>query len=63
METRGIDFLDNIMPEEDVHMFYLLTSYMYSDDEKYSYMGVLCNDETCEMIEFGFYGPMGSDEE
>ncbi|MDE7270898.1 MAG: hypothetical protein K2N81_10550 [Acetatifactor sp.] len=53
MKEKRIDFLDILMPEEtDISQYYLLAYDLFEDDQVYSYAGIFCNDETCEMIEF-----------
>ena len=32
---------------------------LYESGEVYNYAGVICNDETFEMVEFSYYGPLG----
>lgn len=57
MEEKRIDFLGKIIPEEEIEQYYFLCFDLYEGSEIYNFDGVLCNDETCEMVEFGYYGP------
>ncbi|MDE6014176.1 MAG: hypothetical protein K2H41_00550 [Acetatifactor sp.] len=58
MKQRRIDFFDKLLPEEqDDGQYYFLVDSLYEDQELYSYACVLCNDETCEMIEISYHGP------
>ncbi len=58
MIQRRIDFFDRLLPEEqDDGQYYYLVDCLYEDQELYSYQCVLCNDETCEMIEISYHGP------
>lgn len=57
MEENRIDFLGKIIPEEEAGQYYFLCSYFYESDDTYNFNGVLCNDETCEMVELQLYGP------
>lgn len=60
MKVRRIDFLDRILPKGDDGQFYFLGYRLYEGGEIYSYGGVLCRDETCEIIEFMYFGPIES---
>ena len=51
MQKKNIDYLDKIM-EDDKNNYYFLVYNLYEGQEVYFYEGVLCNDETCEVIEF-----------
>lgn len=58
MKQRRIDFFDRLLPEEqDDGQYYYLVDCLYEDQELYSYQCVLCNDETCDMIEISYHGP------
>ncbi len=57
LEENRIDFLNKIVSVEGMNQYYFLCYYIHEGSDMYSYDGVICNDETCEMIEFEFYGP------
>ena len=52
-QQQKIDFIDKLVSEETAKGQYYLLGYCLSKHEKeYYYRGVLCNDETCEIVEF-----------
>ena len=58
LEERRINFLNQLLPEEqDNGCYYILTYSFCETREVYHFGCVLCNDETCEMIELSYYGP------
>lgn len=58
MEERRIDFLNKLLPEkQDNGQYYYLAYDLFETEEVYAYHCVLCNDETCEMIEISYHGP------
>lgn len=58
MQKQRVDFLDILLPEEhDDGQYYYLAYSLCETQELYSYHCVLCNDETCEMIEISYHGP------
>lgn len=53
-----IDFLNRLLPlEQDDGNYYFLGYCLSESQEVYSFDCVLCNDETCEMIELSYHGP------
>lgn len=60
MEEHRIDFLDKVLETENIGQFYFLCDSLYESSEIYNYDGVICNDETFEMVEFSYYGPLGN---
>jgi len=52
-QQQKIDFIDKLVSEEAVKgQYYFLGYYMSKHEKEYYYRGVLCNDETCEIVEF-----------
>lgn len=60
MNEKRIDFLEQLVPADKMAEFYLLCEESYNNSELYNYQGILCKDETCEIIELSFYGPSGN---
>lgn len=60
MEEKRIGFLEKLVPADKISEYYMLCEELYENSELYDYQGILCNDETCEIIEFSFYGPSGN---
>ncbi len=58
MREWRIDFLDKLLPKEQKDgQYYFLGYYLSEGQEVYAFDCVLCNDETCEMIEISYHGP------
>lgn len=51
MEQQRIDFLNKIMVQGEGGYYFLAYS-LFENEQEYSFNGVLCNDETCEIVEF-----------
>ena len=53
IKDRNIDYIDTLLPadEDDGHFYYLLSMIMENTKDGYRYAAILCNDETCEIIE------------
>ena len=52
LKEMKVDYLDKLLPiEADDGQFYFLIEELSERTEVYHYEAVLCNDETCEMIE------------
>ena len=53
LKQQRINYIDNILPEESGDDEYYILAYgLFENSEIYSYDGVLCKDETCEIVEF-----------
>ena len=53
LKQKRINFIDNILSEESGDdEYYILAYQLFEDSEIYSYEGVICKDETCEIVEF-----------
>ena len=56
MEELQVDFLDEFLAlQTDLKKYYILAEFPQNLDSKERYCGVICNDETCEIIEFTRY--------
>ncbi len=52
---RGIDYFDELLPaEEEDGQYYFLAYSLCDSGDSYTYDGVICNDETNEIIEFSY---------
>ncbi len=54
VQDKNIDFITKVLPAKQFDNFYFLT-YLYVENSSSTlYVGVLCNDETCEIVEFTY---------
>jgi len=63
MSEDGIDFLKENLVQENADCYYILRSVQMGSSEDYLYNGVLCNDKTCEIIEFSCAGDIYAEDE
>ena len=55
MELMHVEFLEELLADDSADTYYILTE-IQSEGEKFDvYWGVICNDETYEIIEFTYY--------
>ena len=56
MKNMHVDFLEELITKDsNVNHYYILTSIKCESSKMDTFSGVICNDESCEIIQFTYY--------